>query len=74
MDSLTRQDLLAWRKRKARAKTAVEYIDRRLADFNAHPELLTLGDVERALHGYIPTKATETPFAAPETEEDDDDV
>ena len=59
---------MTWSKRARTKAGRIDYCNRRLADFVAHPELATLGDVERALHGYDPAKAHETPF----TDDEDD--
>lgn len=85
MDSLDADDLTLWDATEQRARTnynrtmdgRVAYRDRRLADFAVHPELSTLGAVERTLHGYAPDKTDDTPFAEGEdaiVEEEPDDA
>ena len=81
MDSLHPEDLFTWdsTEQKARANYnrtmdgRLVYRERRLEEFATHPELLTLGEVERALHGYVPSDAPETPFTAPAVEDEDEE-
>lgn len=80
MDSLSFEDLIAWGESEQKARTNYErtmngriaYRNLRLTELVDHPELSTLGDVERALHDYVPSKAAETPFAETEREGEDE--
>ena len=83
MDSLQLPlDMLAWGETEQRARVNYNrtmdgrdaYRKLRLKESALHPELPTLGEVERALHGYVPGTADETPFTtAPIESEDEED-